>query len=107
MNADTFVRSGTSPPTDLRLLERVPRDHIPDALAEIERVRSRLLLRLHTPKEKSRDEIVLLTASEVAKRLSTSPRFVYDHGDELGRVDVAPRCVRFRATAVEEYLSRS
>ena len=104
-----FTRSGSSPPsmpTDLRLLERVPRSSIPDALAEIERVRSRLLLRLHTPEEAPREEIVLLTADEVAERLNVSRRFVYDHAAKLGRVQISARKVRFRADAVEEYMRR-
>ncbi len=104
MSTDTFfTRSGTSPPTDLRSLERVPRDHIPDALAEIERVRSRLLLRISQPEEEPREEIVLLTAGEVAERLNVSKRFVYDHADRLGRVQIGTRKVRFQADAVDKF----
>ncbi len=90
-------------PTDLRLLERVPRGSIPDALAEIERVRSRLLLRISQPEEVPREDVVLLTADEVAERLNVSRRFVYDHATKLGRVQISARKVRFRETEVEKF----
>ena len=47
----------------------------------------------------------LLTAAEVAERLNVSTRFVYEHGGELGRVQVSVRKVRFRSDAVEEYIN--
>jgi len=103
MSNDTFIRSGTSPPTDLRLLKCVPRDDIPDALGAIEQVRARLLLRLHTPEEAPRKEVVLLTADQVAERLNVSRRFVYDHGADLGRVQISARNVRFLETEVEKF----
>ena len=104
MSDDNFPgTSGSSLPSDLRLLERVPREHIPDALAEIERARTRLLLRLHTPEEKPQEQIVLLTADQVAERLNVSRRFVYDHAEDLGRVQISARKVRFRADTVEAY----
>ena len=104
-----FTRSGSSPPsmpTDLRLLERVPRESIPDALAEIERARARLQLRLHLPEEAPREVIVLLTADQVAEKLNVSRRFVYDHAEDLGRVQISARKVRFQADAVEEHMRR-
>jgi predicted DNA-binding transcriptional regulator AlpA len=48
----------------------------------------------------------LLTAGQVAARLGTSERWVYDHADQLGAKRLSRRCVRFPEAAVARYLAR-
>lgn len=48
----------------------------------------------------------LLSAEDVAKRLGTSTRWVYDHADQLGVKRLSRRCVRFAASAVARYAER-
>ena len=48
----------------------------------------------------------LLSAAEVAERLGTSVRWVYDHADQLGRCQLSRRCLRFPEAAVRRYLER-
>jgi hypothetical protein len=47
-----------------------------------------------------------LTADQVAERLRCSPRWVYDHGQQLGARHLSRRCVRFSSRAIDRYLSR-
>ena len=48
----------------------------------------------------------LLTARDVAERLSTSARFVYDHQAQLGGKRLSRRCLRFPEAAVRRYMER-
>ncbi len=47
-----------------------------------------------------------LSAREVAERLSTSTRWVYDHREQLGGKRLSRRCVRFPEAAVRRYMAR-
>lgn len=47
-----------------------------------------------------------LTAAEVAQRLHTSERWVYDHQAELGGKRLSRRCLRFSEAAVRRYMER-
>ena len=47
-----------------------------------------------------------LTADDVAERLATSTRWVYDHVDQLGGRRLSRRCVRFSEAAVHRYVDR-
>ena len=47
-----------------------------------------------------------LTADECAERLHVSSRWVYDHGELLGRRQLTRRCVRFSARALARYMAR-
>lgn len=47
-----------------------------------------------------------LTADQCAERLHVSSRWVYDHGELLGRHQLTRRCVRFSARALARYMAR-
>jgi hypothetical protein len=49
----------------------------------------------------------MLTADEVAVRLQTSKRWVYQHQGKLGGQRLSPRTLRFPASAVERFATRS
>jgi predicted DNA-binding transcriptional regulator AlpA len=59
-----------------------------------------------TADEASVESERLLTAEEVAERLGTSSRWVYDHADRLGVRRLSRRCVRFSSRAVTRYSTR-
>ena len=48
----------------------------------------------------------MLTAEQVAAKLSVTPRFCYDHAKELGAKKLSRKCVRFSSRAVTRYLAR-
>lgn len=77
---------------------------IPEVLGELAQLKARLTQRLVAPRE-SRDQ--LLTAEEVAARLSASTQFVYNHADELGGCRLSERMLRFRESAVDRYVRRA
>jgi predicted DNA-binding transcriptional regulator AlpA len=82
----------------------VDADAIPGVLGAIKALEARLLQRLVAPVAK-RDR--LLTAEEVASRLSASTQFVYAHADELGGCRLSERMLRFRESDVERYVKRA
>ena len=47
-----------------------------------------------------------LTADECAARLHVSPRWCYDHAQQLGVKKLSRRCVRFSARAVQRHMAR-
>ena len=92
-----------------RDLLELERERIPEMLADLERARARLWLRLHAAELPSRTDNAsgdLLTSEEVALMLCVSKRWVYDHQGELGRVKLSRRKLRFRRDAVERFLRR-
>lgn len=46
-----------------------------------------------------------LTADECAERLNVTPRWCYDHADELGAKKLSRRCVRFSEKAVTRHMA--
>lgn len=77
---------------------------IPEVLGELVQLKAQLTQRLVAPRE-ARD--LLLTAEDVASRLSVSTQFVYTHADELGGCRLSERMLRFRESAVERYIKRA
>lgn len=47
-----------------------------------------------------------LDAEHAALRLGVSPRWIYDHADQLGVRRLSRRCVRFSARSVERFMHR-
>jgi predicted DNA-binding transcriptional regulator AlpA len=89
----------------------VPDEAIPEAIGLLARLHGELLARLVRPdtngrRSEAEEDSSLLTATEVAERLGCSTRFVYDHKQELGAVELSPRCLRFRPAAVERHIAR-
>ncbi len=98
-----FTRSGSSPPSDLRLLERVPREHIPALIAAL----AAHLMEPEPEQENGRPTgNALLTADQVAERLSVDRKWVYTHRDELGGLNLSRKRLRFPSDAVERYIQR-
>ena len=85
-------------------LALVDEELIPEVLGELAQLEARLTQRLVAPRE-ARDQ--LLTAEDVAARLSTSTQFVYTHADELGGCRLSERMLRFRESDVERYMRRA
>ncbi len=56
------------------------------------------------PKRPSEDQ--WLTAAQVAQRLGTSTRWVYDHATALGGKQLSPRCLRFPEASFRRYVER-
>lgn len=77
---------------------------IPELLGELEQLKARLTQRFIAPRE-ARDQ--LLTAEDVATRLSVSTQFVYAHADELGGCRLSERALRFRESDVDRYVRRA
>ncbi len=48
----------------------------------------------------------MLTAEEVAARLSTTERWVYDHADQLGGKRLSKRCLRFPESSIRRRVER-
>ena len=59
-----------------------------------------------TPPVASTNGEPMLTATELARQLNVSARYVYDHQDELGGKRVSPRLLRFPRAAVQRYLEQ-
>ncbi len=94
-----------------RLVQRADRAQIPDLLADLERVRVLAWMRLSAPQvakqaptrpRPGKDR--LLSAQEAAEVLGVSPRWVYDHADDLGGQRLTPRCLRFSESALRRWL---
>lgn len=49
----------------------------------------------------------MLTAKQVADRLATSLRWVYDHQRDLGGKRLSRRCLRFPESAVRRHINRT
>jgi excisionase family DNA binding protein len=92
-----------------RIVEECPADALPDLLGELARAQAVATLRLQdngTPPAPPSDKLGRhLTADELAKRLGVSPKWCYDHADELGAVRLSGRAVRFPEKAVRRYIS--
>ena len=82
----------------------VDEQQIPEVLGELAQLKARLSQRLVAPRE-VRDQ--LLTAEDVAARLSASIQFVYSHADELGGCRLSERMLRFWESEVERYVKRA
>jgi hypothetical protein len=52
------------------------------------------------------DEERWMTADECAALLNVTPRFCYDHADQLGAKRLSRRCVRFSSRAVARFMAR-
>ena len=86
------------PPDALAVLDALPREQIPAAIA-------RLAARAMIPdaaKPAPPDD--LLTPDEVARLLKTDRRFVYRHAKALGGVKLSRRKLRFSRRRVARYL---
>lgn len=95
--------------TDPAALDALPREHVPDALAEIERVRAALWAKLITsesPPARNGGEVDYLTAKQVAGMLQVDVSFAYRHQHQLGAVRLSDRAVRFPRAAVGRFLER-
>ncbi|MBI4540064.1 MAG: helix-turn-helix domain-containing protein [Gemmatimonadetes bacterium] len=92
---------------DPRALAELPRERVPDALAEIERIRAALWAKLMTPEARAGrnggEVDDYLTAAEIARRFSVSTKFVYAHRAELGGRKIGG-AVRFPERAVRRYI---
>jgi len=86
------------------MVSEVDADAIPEVLGGIKAIEARLLQRLVAPVQAPD---TLLTAEEVASRLSASTQFVYTHADELGGCRLSERMLRFREPDVARYLRRA
>ncbi len=94
-----------------RLVQRADRAQIPALLGDLERVRVMAWMRLsapqvaaHAPTRPSSRKDRLLSAKEAAQVLGVSPRWVYDHADDLGGQRLTPRCLRFSESALRRWL---
>lgn len=89
----------------------LPKERIPDAVGELERVKTALLARLYTsdgaPQQGGRPNLSqgYFTAKDVADLLNVSRKWVYAHRDELGGKKIGG-AVRFPERAVRRYLER-
>jgi len=93
-------------PTQLEVLESMPREMTPATIARL----AAMLMELHQgPEEPSKPREVsesILTPDEVAKMLKTDRRWVYRHTRELGAIRLSRRKLRFSSTRVKRYLDR-
>ena len=80
-------------------LDAIPLDRIPAAIAHLT---TKLL---SAPAAQPADE--LLTPSQVATLLRTSPRWVYRHQRDLGAIRVSRRKLRFKRSRVDQHLRRN
>ncbi len=90
-------------PTLLEVLDALPRDQIPAAIA---RLAARLMELPQSPEGPTKSPELILTPDEVAKMLKTDRRWVYRHGRELGAIRLSRRKLRFPATRVRRFLDR-
>jgi len=93
----------------LERIERMPAPQLPDVLAELERARAHIWLRMMRPDQPTEapdkaDD--LLTPSEVSTRLGVDRRWVYRHRDELGGFHISRRKLRFHESKIRRYLTR-
>jgi predicted DNA-binding transcriptional regulator AlpA len=102
--------------TSEKELEQVESEDIPELLAALEAVKARLWSRLMASSlpqldpvesEGSKEPDRLLTAEEVADRISVKKKWLYDHFDQLpfGR-RLADRTLRFSERGLEQWLER-
>jgi excisionase family DNA binding protein len=94
-----------SPGADvLSVLEALPRDAIPAAIA---RLAARLLTEAPTPPSPAAHATgPLLTPDEAAARLGVARRWVYRHAKALGAISLSRRQLRVPETGVARYLAR-
>ena len=94
-----------------KIVEKCPPDALPDLVGELARAQAVATLRLHengassAPANPVRSLDRYLTAEELANRLNLSPKWCYDHADELGAVRLSGRAVRFPEMAVSRYIA--
>ena len=94
---------------DLRaIIEHVPQDELLDLVGELVRGQAIVQQQLASPpparaEAPARQESRLLKPSRVAKRLDVSPRWVYEHADELGAVKLGG-ALRIPERRLESYL---
>jgi len=106
----------TSPLTNLmpeldRLVETLPADEVPTLIGDLERLKTRLLMRLMespappSPAPPPQPSDRLLTAHEAATLLGVKPRYLYDHADEIpGRVRLPGRKLRFSEKKLRRWM---
>jgi excisionase family DNA binding protein len=100
--------------TDPGAVDLLPREQVPEVVAELERLKLILEARYLTspsPVPPSRSPALdgdeLLTAEEAARRLGVSKRWLYEHASGLPfSRRLGGRTVRFSARGVEKWLER-
>jgi predicted DNA-binding transcriptional regulator AlpA len=88
---------------EFQQLTTVDEKLIPEVLGELAELKAQLTQRLLATRE-VRDQ--LLTAEDVASRLSVSTQFVYAHAGELGGCRLSERALRFRQSDVDRFVQR-
>ena len=94
-----------------RLVQRADLGEIPALLGALEQVRAVAWARISAPQVATRaptrprsGKDRLLSAKEAAQVLGVSPRWIYDHADDLGGQRLTPRCLRFSESALRRWL---
>jgi hypothetical protein len=89
-----------------RSLAATPREDLPDALAELERLRAAASLRLSIPPppEPIDKREQLVDAPEAARRLNVTEDWVRRHTDELPFTVRLGRKVRFSVAGLDKYV---
>lgn len=100
---------------DASRLEDVPKEELPNLLADLERLRAEVWTRIARPSPqngvRSRDQTdqgtadQLLDVEAVAERLDVTERYVYDHADEWPFTRrISPRKLRFSERGLHRWL---
>jgi predicted DNA-binding transcriptional regulator AlpA len=96
----------------LQDVDTIDPDELPSLLAQIAALLGTLSARLLTIQRGARrgtqsDKDSLLTVTETAQRLNTSPDWLYRHASKLPfTVRLAPKQLRFSSQGIERYLQR-
>ena len=95
-----------------QLVETLPVDEVPTLIGDLERLKTRLLMRVvetaasstpEPPPPQSADR--LLTANEAASLLGVKPRWLYDHVDDIpARVRLPGRKLRFSERKLRRWM---
>lgn len=92
-------------------LEELPREELPDILADLERLRAKVWARLSVPPAPPEDATSdgnsdrLLDVDGVAEILDVAPRYVYDHADDWPFTRrISPRKLRFSEQGLYRWL---
>ena len=89
------------------LVERVPRDEIPDLIGELARAKALVETRLRAPAPTTgatSDGDAILNVQEVADHIGMSSKWVYNHADELGGFKVGS-ALKFSARGIRKYIT--
>lgn len=93
---------------DPHRLDELPREELPDLLANLERLRAKVWARLSAPPEDASSggkPDRLLDVGAVAEILDVAPRYVYDHADDWPFTRrISPRKLRFSEQRLYRWL---